>query len=903
MLSAKWDLFTFLIIALIVFSTSPIAADQNQALPESQTLTGQLDILVADNFETGVSQRRYALRVRHADGSYRMVSLSFASVQPDITLKSGEQITVEGRWIDDVLTVDSISYMSQNPSGRIMRTAAANEIAPLLIGDRKAIVIILNMRDVNSLAIAENPYNRADLISMMYTGAQNVKSLYEASSYQQLSFDPNTDGTGGPDVFGPYTIDYNANDDLSTKNNSLNTILNDWATQADDAARQAGINIDQYQHHIYFLPNQIYNDWVGMGTEGCPNDFCRAWVIKSNTYSDEGRFVAHELGHNLGWRHAAKDLNDDGVIRQSEDYADQSGIMGWPVWAQANAPHRDQLAWFDAYPGALARSDCSGTYELYALELDPGVDTVGTQVVKIRKRDTNDYYYLSYRRQIGPYPSHSQYVDKINIHRYDGNGTRTYHITDLEQNGVFEDTVNEITVTATSAGSATATVTVDIRNRAPEASFSHTLIDGHLSVQFTNNSIDDYNSIASYLWEMDGKTFTRRDAKYTFPDTGTYPVKLTVTDACGNSREASYSVAVIANKPPTADFSSAADHLVVQFSNNSNDSDGDIASYLWDFGDNTTSEETSPSHTYAQSGTYEVTLTVTDDDGDTGQMPLTIQVEANKPPEADFSSSANGLDLQFSDTSSDPDGNIASHLWDFGDGATSAESDPRHTYAAPGTYTVTLTVTDDDGAKDTRINKEVTVSIQNVAPAADFIPKADRLSVVFTDASTDSDGSITSHQWNFGDNTTSIEASPNHIYASAGTYTVTLTVTDNHGATDTASKQITVDVTNVPPAAAFTYTSDGLEIQFSDTSTDSDGQIVSHQWEFGDGTTSTETSPVHTYTSADTYAVKLTVTDDDGETNTFTENIDVDLISPLVVPPNPGGGGGGGGGCFIGHLF
>jgi PKD repeat protein len=821
MLSAKWDLSAFLIIVVIVFSPPTIAADQDLTLPESQTLTGQLEILIADNFETGVSERRYAIRVKQADGGSRLVSLSFASIPPDRTLKSGEQVTVEGRLIGNTMAIDSLQRGPIDPSDGTMRAAGVSRSA-LSIGDRHAVVLILNMIDRrddtdpgNDIAY-NNTYEVSDLIRMMYTGDQNVKDLYDASSYGQLKFVPNTDGVEGQDVFGPYTIEFNSNDDLSINNSSLNSILNDWATQADDAARLAGINVDQYQHHIYFLPNQIYIDWVGMGTEGCPNNSCRAWVIKSNIYSDEGRFVAHELGHNLEWRHAAGDSDNDGVIQPENEYDDESGIMGWPMWAQANAPHRDQLQWFDAYPDALIRTDCSGTFELHALELDPGVDAVGTRVVKIRKRDTDDYYYLSYRRQIGPYPSHADYADKINIHRYDGNWSRTYHITNLEQNSVFQDSVNGITVTATSAGGATATVKVDIRNAAPEASFSHAILDGHLSVQFTNDSIDDYDNIVSYLWEMDGKTFTDKDTNYTFPDSGTYPVKLTVTDDCGNSHDTSYGVVVVANNPPTADFSFTADHLVVQFTNDSNDSDGNIKSSVWDFGDGATSEEASPSHTYAQSGTYEVTLTVTDDDGDTGQMPLTIQVEANKPPEANVTFSANGLNLQFTGTSNDPDGNIAAHLWDFGDGFTSTDKDPRHTYA------------------------------------------------------------------------------------SAGTYTVELTVTDNHGATDTASKQITVDDVNVPPVAAFSFTTDGLEIQFSDTSTDSDGNIVSHQWDFGDHGTSTETSPIHTFASAGTYTVKLTVTDDDGETNTFTENIDAGQISPLVVSDNPGGGGSGG--CFIRNV-
>lgn len=903
MLSVKWDLLTFLLITVTVFSTPSIAADQDPTLPEISTLTGQLEILILDNFETGNSERRYAIRVKQADGEYRLVSLSFASIIPDSTLRTGEQVSVGGRWIDDTLAIDSLQRADIAPSDRIMRATGADRYAPLTIGDRKAVVLILNMRNRDTDVVAENTYGSSDLDSMMYTGTQNVKSLYEASSYQQLSFDPNTDGTGGHDIFGPFTIEYSPNDDCTVNNQQLNTILDQWATDADTLATAQGIDLTQYEHRIYFLPSEVGCGWKGMGSEACTGNACRVWVIKDTTNTNEGRYIAHELGHNLSWRHAASDPDNDGVFAPKDEYGDKSGIMGWPVWAQANAPHRDQLEWFDAYPGTLVTAECSRQYQLHALELDPGVDNVGIQVVKIHKPDTNEYYYLSYRRQIGPYPSNSDYADQINIHRYDGNWSYTYHITNLQQDGVFRDTTNGITVTATSAGGATATVRVNTRNAAPEAAFSHNLVDGHLKVQFTNHSSDDKDSIESYQWEINGETLTDENPEYTFPDSGTYPVTLTVTDTCGRTHEASYDVVVTANERPTAEFTVDANNLSVQFTDTCNDDDGTIELYQWDFGDSATSAEASPSHTYANSGTYDVTLTVTDDDGATAVMTETIQIEANKPPKANFTVTANGLEVNFNDTSEDTDGTISSRQWKFvDDGSVSDLADPSHVYASAGTHSVQLTVTDDDGTSDTEI-KEVTVNLTNVAPTADFTPKADRLSVVFTDTSTDSDGDIASRLWDFGDNVTSTEANPSHTFASAGTYAVSLTVTDNLGVSDTVNKNVTVDVNNVPPVAAFTYTTDGEEIQFSDTSTDSDGDIASSQWDFGDGATSTETSPMHTYTSPGTYEVQLTVTDDDGETNTFSDNVDVEQISPLVVPDSPSGGGGGGGGCFIGNLF
>ncbi len=176
---------------------------------------------------------------------------------------------------------------------------------------------------------------------------------------------------------------------------------------------------------------------------------------------------------------------------------------------------------------------------------------------------------------------------------------------------------------------------------------------------------------------------------------------------------------------------------------------------------------------------------VTVDDGSGGT--------ANDPPTADFTYTTTDLTVDFTDQSSDSDGSIASWSWDFGDGATSTSQNPSHTYDSDGTYTVTLTVTDDDGATDSA-SKDVTVSgsTTNDPPTADFTYTTTDLTVDFTDQSSDSDGSIASWSWDFGDGATSTSQNPSHTYDSDGTYTVTLTVTDDDGATDSASKDVTV---------------------------------------------------------------------------------------------------------------
>ncbi|MDR3385522.1 MAG: PKD domain-containing protein, partial [Rudaea sp.] len=163
----------------------------------------------------------------------------------------------------------------------------------------------------------------------------------------------------------------------------------------------------------------------------------------------------------------------------------------------------------------------------------------------------------------------------------------------------------------------------------------------------------------------------------------------------------------------------------------------------------------------------------------------------------------------------------------------------------------------------------------NVPPVANFSFTTSGLVATFTDSSTDSDGTIASRAWTFGDGGTSTATNPSHTYAAAGTYSVALTVTDNGGATNTKTSSVTVAATNVPPVANFSVVTNGLVATFTDSSTDSDGTIASRAWTFGDGGTSTATSPSHTYAAAGTYSVALKVTDNGGATNTKTTSVTV----------------------------
>lgn len=173
---------------------------------------------------------------------------------------------------------------------------------------------------------------------------------------------------------------------------------------------------------------------------------------------------------------------------------------------------------------------------------------------------------------------------------------------------------------------------------------------------------------------------------------------------------------------------------------------------------------------------------------------ITIVGTTNEPPVASFTSSTNLLTVSVNaSASSDPDGSISSYTWGWGDGSTGTGVTAQHTYAAAGSYTVNLTVRDNEGAS-TSTSRVVTVSDGgNQPPSAAFTVTANQLSVTVNgEGSSDPDGAISGYSWTFGDGGTATGASAQHNYAASGTYTITLTVTDNDGAVDTTTRSVTV---------------------------------------------------------------------------------------------------------------
>ncbi|MFM1767857.1 MAG: hypothetical protein RJA22_386 [Verrucomicrobiota bacterium] len=464
--------------------------------------------------------------------------------------------------------------------------------------------------------------------------------------------------------------------------------------------------------------------------------------------------------------------------------------------------------------------------------------------------------------------------------------------------GITSPATYQYTVVATdtvgnqSAPSAPVVVTMPNCNNLPpvaRAGGDRTVTEGVELVLDGTQSYDPDGSLAAYEWDLgDGTSATGAMVTHVFARPGSYLATLRVTDSAGASAADSVVVTVMpANRPPVAvagpDLAAAVGAGVAFNGGQSSDPDGSLVQHAWSFGDGSSANGLLVTHAYAAPGTYVATLTVTDDGqataSDSVVVTVTNVVVPNLPPVAnagpDKSAQVGALVSFDASQSRDPDGLITSYGWEFGDGTTGTGPTASWAYAAPGTYEVTLRVTDEWGAVavDKAVVTVTAVPVGNQPPVADAGQDrtgTNRVPVSFhAGGSRDPEGSALVYQWNFGDGSTGAGLLVSHVYASAGQYVVELTVTDAGGATarDTAVVSVVASANQPPVAVAGSDQTWPVSSDFGFSafaSRDPDGTIASYEWDFGDGTRGSGMTVLHRYASAGSYTVRLTVTDNGG---------------------------------------
>jgi gliding motility-associated-like protein len=406
-------------------------------------------------------------------------------------------------------------------------------------------------------------------------------------------------------------------------------------------------------------------------------------------------------------------------------------------------------------------------------------------------------------------------------------------------------------------------------------------------ITFTDESI--YNGTPnSWLWNFgDGTSATEESPIHTYAAAGTYNVSLTVNESvegvaagCSNTLTKAHFV----NALPAVDFEyqAACAGSVTQFSSLASSAVG-IESWFWDFGDGNTSNSSNPNHTFNTAGLYPVKLIVTDFLGCVDS--ITKVVEAFEIPTVAFDAQAVCLgDSMFFTDLTLPQAD--SWSWSFGDGGTSTDQNPKHLYQNAGTYSVLLQASTPGGCSSSVVQQVEVYPLPIVDFAWNFAACAGS-EVQFEDLSQGISGDVTEWEWDFGDGSpVSNDQNPVHIFQTGDVaYNVQLVVVTETGCTDTLVQE--VGITGAP-LAEFSISNGAGEgpcvnntFSFEDLSTTQSGIIQDWEWDFGDGNGSGSKDPLHNYDEADTYTVRLIVTNTAGCVDTATQELDVFAL-PIV---------------------
>jgi PKD repeat protein len=465
-----------------------------------------------------------------------------------------------------------------------------------------------------------------------------------------------------------------------------------------------------------------------------------------------------------------------------------------------------------------------------------------------------------------------------------------------------------LTVTDSDGISDSDSIYIEVLNVRPiaNAGGAKTVYEGTTVTFDGSNSWDTASDLAllTYEWNFGDGQFTgasmeNKVVTHTYSEAGVYVVRLVVRDDDWTSSNYAY----VESQLVTVSGSSTGNgtvnflyDLIGGSGGSSDNSSGGSSSGVevcWEFGDGSYAVGSNVSHTYDSDGVYIATLIITDAFGAMSVHNIMVTV-LNSPPTADAGVDVSGDEdesLLFIGGGSDPGGGPLTYSWDFGDGSTGTGQEAMHAYTMQGTYTVTLTVTDADGLTDTDTCK---ATVTNVVPIAGLTSnhtteEGDIIGFYGTTSyDTVSDLPLLVYTWDFGDGNTGAGSSVTHAYADEGTYTVTLTVTDDDQAVDSATMTFFVD-NAVPTASIDTISASanpilpGDDISISGSGTDKGtADVLSFSWSFGDGTSASGDSVTHSYGSAGTFAITLTVSDGDGGVATDTASITIDLPSSAV---------------------
>ncbi len=407
-------------VALSLSVCLGISVHADQPSDDEELIQGTVDVIRADDFEGKLARVIYrineTLPENVPDQVKRSLELRFAPGKEPKDLKSGNFVKVRGKANGNKFDTTDSATVLVNTCGKLASctcppqaaggttsTSGGGTVVPAVTGDKKAIVIIVSFTDKANTSTPQS------LTNLLFNASSSVNAVYKELSFNQVSWS----GT----VVGPYTINYQ----------STGTDYYAWGNAADAAAQAAGVSLSGYAYKVYAIPS----NGTGYGGLGqMPGT--KTWV-----FYESGKIYAHELGHNLGMHHAST---------PGAEYGDSTCFMGNSGLIHTNSPHKIAMGWIPS--GNVQTVTQNGTYMVARSE----EQRADAQVLKFSKPDTNESYYVSYRRPMGFDAGLSTaYTDRASVHRWNGSSTtQTFFLGALGDTQSYTDTVNGITITQTS---------------------------------------------------------------------------------------------------------------------------------------------------------------------------------------------------------------------------------------------------------------------------------------------------------------------------------------------------------------------------------------------------------------------------------------------------------------------
>jgi PKD repeat protein len=623
-----------------VLSASSIL--QAQTGTAQTEVSGEASVIIVDRLD-GTSELQYFI----IDKKSRHETRIFFNVEADPAFKTGKHLKVLGRGRSDGKGINAENVLLLD--GEADSAASEGSVsAPVAVPEtRNVLTILVDFNDAYVDTGTSNGVSLQAAKDRMYNETKNVSDFFYNSSLTTLAIPADPDNEGVEDVFGHYQID-----DSYIGGDSAQCTSSTWVSKASAAweAANPGKDINLYRHRLLIVPtywdwSNRHCGWGGVAQLGC-GSWC--WAIAADPRSILHGVIIHELGHNFGLHHASKDTNNDGV--NDSEYGDSSDMMGGSRnWMKFNPPHFEDKGWMDNVEFEIR--NVTPTSSIQSFDLIPvdeeAWDWPGLRALKV-ERSANSDYYVSFRQQTGDYNRvSSTYTNGLSLHYGKDGSARSFFIRMIAPGETFVDNAANVSITATSqatvtdGGNTVEVMGVEICDvacsqvPAPSNLSASAVSTDRIDLVWTDNSdsedgFDLERSPDGSNWSTIASTLAN---SVDYVDSGLasatrYYYRVRALESGQYSGYSNVANTITLATPPSADFTYSAIYTEVTFTDASSDSDGTVVGWSWNFGDGSSSSVQNPVHTFTDAGTYNVSLSVTDNHGASDSTLQSITVDA-----------------------------------------------------------------------------------------------------------------------------------------------------------------------------------------------------------------------------------------------------------------------------------